>query len=183
MSKVFISAGKLAFSSVLLAAGLYADSGPVTPVGAYTNIVVTGEHADGYSLELWQQSGVYSGLFISAAGLSQDAPAGLLEDLRVDPKARTITFKARLSVSQESMNGESWEPTRDLYQFSGTLYPDQITGTLVHVNVLHPESRGRQEEIKLYRSKTEEEAMQKFDSNEGWTEWARSVLQARGPKW
>ncbi len=189
MSLAFISVGNLNRRCVVLAClwlapFTQAEAPPVTVVGAYSNVVVTDEHAQGYAIQLWRQGDLYFGFFQRAAGLAGDTPSGLLEDLRVDPQDHTIAFKAKLSVGSESMNGETWVPSRDLYQFSGTLFLDQISGSLVHLNGNHPESRGTAEEIKLYRSKKEEaDLMLQTTSYQEWTESARKILRARGPKW
>ena len=81
------------------------------------------------------------------------------------------------------MDGEHWVPSRDLFQFEGTLYPDQITGSLIHADALTPDRVGQAEEVKLYRTKDEETAMPRPATYAQWEEMARHVMEARGPKW
>ena len=71
--------------------------------------------------------------------------------------ARSRPYPSR--PRRSSSDGEHWFPSRDLFQFEGTLYPDQITGTLIHADALTPDRAGQAEEVKLYRAKDEETAM------------------------
>src|SRR5438477_12164103 len=160
-----------------------AEGSSVTVVGAYSNMVITDVHAQGYSVELWQDGSRYFGFLLTAAGLAADTPTGLLDDLRYDPTTRALTFKAKLSTGRSSSDGEHWFPSRDLFQFEGTLYPDQITGTLIHADALTPDRTGQAEEVKLYRVKDEETAMPQPATYAQWEEMARHVLEVRGPKW
>src|SRR2546430_16462606 len=85
-----------------------ADVSSVTVVGAYSNMVITDVHAQGYSVELWQQGDRYVGFLLTAAGLAADTPTGILEDLRFDPTTRALTFKAKLSTGRSTVDGEHW---------------------------------------------------------------------------
>jgi hypothetical protein len=156
---------------------------PVTVVGAYSNIVITDVHSQGYSVELWKDDTHYFGFLLTAAGLAADTPTGILEDLRYDPSTHGLTFKAKLSTGRSSLDGARWMPSRDLYTFEGTLSPDQIAGTLIHVDALTPDRPGQPEDVKLYRTKDEEAAMMRPESYDQWTGMARQVLETRGPKW
>jgi hypothetical protein len=162
---------------------IYAAESPVTIVGAYSNIVITDEHAMGYSVELWKDDTHYFGYLLTAAGLAADTPTGILEDLRYDPNTHGLTFKAKLSTGRSSLDGEHWLPSRDLFTFEGTLAPDQLTGTLIHVDALTPDRPGQPEDVKLFRTKDEEAAMMHPDNYDQWAESARHVLEVRGPKW
>jgi hypothetical protein len=168
---------------LLMPTGLKADAPSVSVVGAYSNRVITDQQARGYGIQLWQEGTHYFGFFLSAAGLADDIPLGILENLRYDPAAKTLSFKARMSVGTATMDGDNWVPTRDIYQFDGTLYPDQISGSLIHINALQPDRPAKHEEVKLYRSRTEEAALPVFKSYAQWSELARKLLAARGPKW
>jgi hypothetical protein len=146
-------------------------------------MVFTGEHADGYGVELWDADGQLAGLLYRAAGLAQDIPVGQLEDIRYNPKDRTLSFKARLSIGVATVNGDSWEPTRDIYQFQGTLFPDQLTGELMHGDRLHSDRPLTSESVKLYRDEKLEKQTPQPKSYSEWAEGLRIKLQARGPKW
>jgi hypothetical protein len=169
---------------LILTASFFAHASSVTVVGAYSNIVSSGEHAQGTMVQLWRDGDLYFGFFVRAAGLAGDSPIGLLEDLRFDPGRKTLSFKARLSVGLATVDGETWLPTRDIFQFDGSLFSDQITGEIVHADALSPDRPATHESVKLYRVKKEEEAfVANASTYNEWTEWARRLLQARGPKW
>lgn len=152
-------------------------------VGVYSNRVVTGEHATGYTLQLWEEAGRTFGFFLSSRGLAEDPPIGVLDDLKYNPQDRTLSFKSKLSIGVITTADGEYVPSQDLYQFEGTLFPNQVSGQLLHLNGLQPNSAGRSEEIKLYRSKKDEAALAPIKSYEDWKEVARQLLQARGPKW
>src|SRR5262245_39310927 len=136
MSKAFTSAGKLAGLLLLCLASAQAE---VQVVGAYSNRVVTDVRSQGYGIQLWQEGTQYFGFFLSSSGMAEDIPLGVLEELRVDPTARTISFKAKMTIGRSTSDGETWVPTRDLYIFTGTIYPDQISGNLIHTDTLQPD--------------------------------------------
>jgi len=155
----------------------------VAVIGAYSDRVVTGENAAGYTIELWQDEAQAFGFFRGAAGLAEDTPTGLLENVRYDAKDKTLSFKAKLSMGLATIDGQNWVPTRDIYQFEGTLYPDQITGHLIHLNALEPKQPARHQKVTMYRLKDEAAAMARPATYKEWLEMADRVLQARGPKW
>ncbi len=171
----------LVLACCLLCPGLaFAD---VTIVGAYTNRVIADKQAQGYGVQLWKEGTTYFGFFLSTSGLADDVPIGVLDDLRFDPTDRSFSFKAKMTVGRTTMNGDTWVPTRDLYQFTGTLYPDQITGHLIHANALQPDQPPIPEEIKLYRAPEEERAMPVPASYDQWAKLAQKLLATNGPKW
>jgi hypothetical protein len=171
--------------TVLLLAVTTAESDPppILIVGAYSNIVVTGTEAVGTRVELWQQGDLYFGLLQKAAGVAGEYPTGVLEGVRYDPATKTLIFRAKLSVGQATTNGETWVPTRDLYQFEGTLFPDQLSGTLLHADTLQPDRPMASDPVKLYRSKEDEASMPRPMSYEEWTAYARKLLETHGPRW
>lgn len=169
------------FVGLFLAGRVHAE-----PVGVYSNIVYTQDQAQGYAVHLWRDNDLYYGLLYRAAGLASDIPVGLLEGLRVTPDTKTLSFKARLSVGLVTVSGEDWVPSRDVYQFQGTLFPDQITGDMMHADMLNPNRPGVHETVTLYRSKKKEETEMMKEAPDGykaWNLWADKILQARGPKW
>src|SRR2546430_14539604 len=69
-----------------------ADVSSVTVVGAYSNMVITDVHAQGYSVELWQDGSRYVGFLLTAAGLGADTPTRVPGDLRFDPPTPAPTL-------------------------------------------------------------------------------------------
>jgi hypothetical protein len=176
-------AGWLALIGALLAAPVVQAEEPVAVVGVYSNNIVADKQAQGYYVQLWREGEQYFGFFFSSMGLNEDMPMGILENVRFDSGSRTLSFKSRLSVGSTTMNGETWTPTRDVYQFEGTLFPEELSGSLIHTDALQPTHPATQELIKLYRDKQAEAALPAIPSYQVWTELARKLLQERGPKW
>jgi hypothetical protein len=169
--------------SVLALAPLGVAFAEAEVVGAYSNRVVTDVRAQGYGVQLWRDGERYFGFFLNSAGMAEDIPLGVLEELHFDPAARTLSFKARLSVSKTTSDGENWVPTRDLYRFDGTLFPDQISGELSHSDPAQPDKPGSSETVKLYRAREEEAALPKFRNYQQWADLAKKLIATRGPQW
>src|SRR5262245_24670379 len=64
----------------------------VRVVGDFSRIALTREDAFGYALQLWQQGDQLFGLLNVYTGAPSDPPAGLLEDVRFDPRTRKLSF-------------------------------------------------------------------------------------------
>src|SRR4051812_42655477 len=111
--------GWLLLAALIIAPAVRADE-PVAVVGVYSNHIVADKQAQGYFVQLWHEADQYFGFFFSSMGLNEDMPMGILENVRFDPSSRTLSFKSKLSVGSTTMNGETWTPTRDVYQFDGT---------------------------------------------------------------
>src|ERR1700719_513521 len=71
---------------------------PITFVGEFSNMRYTEEHAYGYSVQLWREGSAVFGLLLASEGLAGDTPAGLLEDLKYDPRAGKLSFQAKLTM-------------------------------------------------------------------------------------
>jgi hypothetical protein len=90
----------------------------------------TEEHAYGYTIQLWRDGDSAIGLFFVAEGLQPDMPAGMIENVRFDSRMGALSFTAKLSTGVAILRGGQQEPTRDLFEFSGTLTATALTGTI-----------------------------------------------------
>lgn len=136
----------------------------------------TEEHAYGYAVQLWRtKNGSLIGFFMASAGLAGDTPTGRIENLRYDPATGRIRFAARLSLGTDPRN----RPTRDVFEFSGTLTRDSLIGEIAQ-SVAEGASPPLKTRVMLRPAKHE---IPKFTSAEEWEAWARFILQIRGPKW
>jgi hypothetical protein len=104
----------LVLAAVLLATQLPALAS-VKPIGEYSNMRYTAEHAYGYTVQLWQDGNQFFGLFMSAFGLAGDTPTGLLEDVKFNPSTGALSFTARLTVGSAYLGEGRQEPTRDFF--------------------------------------------------------------------
>src|SRR5712692_6558711 len=111
--------------ALLLASSIRADA-PARPLGEFTNMRYTAEHAYGYSVQLWRADGSLFGLFFSSDGLAGDTPTGRLQHLTYEPSTGRMTFNAQLSLGSD-LRGS---PTRDRFEFEGKLSADRIAGVL-----------------------------------------------------
>ena len=83
------------------------------PIASFDNVrSSTGEHCDGYSLELWRHNGRILGLFNHHEGLCGDPPCEVLQDVSYDRRTGHLSFAA--------LNEK----------FTGTLRRDDVVGTI-----------------------------------------------------
>lgn len=160
------------------------DSTPIQPVGAFSNMRYTEEHAYGYTVYLWRAGKCRFGLFEASEGLSGDTPTGMLTQLRYHRGTATLTFLAKLTTGVTKPGNEAnWVPSRDFFNFNGRLGPRAIKGRLRRSDQLRPELRAVDREIVLSLSKQQEEFMIQAGNYGEWRKQAESILKARGPKW
>jgi|SRR5215471_7587153 len=153
----------------------------VKPIGEFSNMRYTAEHAYGYSVQLWQDGDRFLGLFMSAFGLAGDTPTGLLEDVKFNPSTGALSFTARLTVGSAYLGEGRQEPTRDVFTFKGSLHGRLISGTLTHTDRLQPKFPPETKRIQL--AKTTNPSMIEAATYEQWKRQADDILKFRGPKW
>jgi hypothetical protein len=73
------------------------------------------------------------------------------------------------------------EPSRDLFEFSGTLKATVLTGTLKRSDLRQPSRPGSRERVQLKIQP--QAAMLPAGSYAEWTRKADEILKRRGPKW
>ncbi len=154
----------------------------VRRLGVFTNMRFTAEHQYGYSVELWQERGRVFGLLLVSAGLAGDTPTGLLEDVALDTKTGSLTFRARLSTGSTFDANNQQVPTRDVYEFKGALKGQRLTGTLEHTDALNQSAAGEKTKVSLRKSKSESASMIQPGSYDEWKKEADEILKLRGPK-
>jgi hypothetical protein len=160
------------------------DSTRIRPVGAFSNVRFTEEHAYGYTVELWRAGNCLFGLFESSQGLSGDTPTGMLNQVRHDVATGNLVFAARLTMGiTKPKNATEWVPSRELFEFSGHLGTRVLKGKLRQSDQLRPELSAVQQDIVLPLSKQQQEFMIQAESYGEWRKQAESILKARGPKW
>ena len=73
---------------------------PVTVLGEFSNRKGDGEHAWGYSVDLWKHEGRIIGMICGTQYLMLNGspPTGLLENVQYDPKTGRMSFSAKLSA-------------------------------------------------------------------------------------
>jgi hypothetical protein len=155
----------------------------ISVVGEYDNFRFSEEHQYGYAVELWREGNDLFGFFSASAGLEGDTPTGLLEEVQYDPAGGKLSFKAKLSMGVMGIpDGEGIKnvPSRDLFQFEGTLRQGVLSGTLKH-RMDFPKGPPAVEQIRLRKGTGE--FMIQASTRQEWNQIADSILKARGPKW
>ena len=151
----------------------------VKPLGTFMKVWSNGEHASGYEVELWKQGAQIFGMIHAHRGLIGDPPAGLLENVRFDPKTRKFSFTAKLSLGQFSEN----KGTHDLFKFEGALTGTRLTGTLLITEEQWGAPCTKKKKINLPCSKAWSREMEEFKSYAEWKTKADKILDFRGPRW
>jgi hypothetical protein len=160
------------------------DATAIHPVGAFSNMRFTEEHAYGYTVELWSAGPCLFGLFEVSEGLAGDTPTGLLLQVRQDAATGKLGFAAKLTMGvTKPKNGTDWVPSRDSFDFTGQLGARALKGKLSRSDQLRPELRAVAEDIVLPLSEPQQELMIQAGTFGEWRKQAEPILQARGPKW
>jgi hypothetical protein len=155
---------------------------PIRAIGEFSNVRDTeDDHAYGYAIELWRDGDSVIGLFFVSEGLQADMPAGMIENVRFDLRTGALSFSAKLSTGVVILPGGRQEPTRDLFEFSGTLNAADLTGTIQRSDQRQPGRAGSRERVQL---KIQPQAtMLTASSYAEWKGPADEILKHRGPKW
>ena len=154
-------------------------------IGSFSNMRFTEEHQAGSEIELLREGAELFGLFFYSGGrLMGDIPAGLLQDIRYNPKTRTISFTSKLTTGQHFCNvHKNGLPSRDLFSFQGKLSDVSMSGVLKHSDALHPENPPTKEKVVLTRMDSEAEHQHLYSNRADWEATSKMILQFRGPKW
>ena len=158
---------------------------PVHFVATFSNMEFTEEHAYGSQLELWKHGSQFIGLFMYSEGLAGDTPTGLLENVRYNPRAKSLTFEAKLTIGVRYHGPGKEEPTHDLFVFSGTLGEDSLVGELERIDKLEPNAQPNMEKVALKKeiSNLSLGETLRITTQEDWRSYSEMILKHRGPKW
>lgn len=146
------------------------NESPIKVIGDFTNVKDDGEHAYGYSVELWTQEDKIYGLISGsdALRLSGDPPTGILENVKFDPKTKRLSFRAKLSTG--------------VFEFEGVLTNKKLAGKLSITNELCSDKCPQTKAITLRLSKEWTSLMSEYQSYAEWEAYANEILKFRGPK-
>lgn len=152
-------------------------------VGAWSNVASdkTEEgHARGVEIELWQKDGKYAGYLTEYVGPTADPPVGKLEAIELDEKSGAIAFTAKLSTGlAPAPGGNAWVPTKNLYEFKGTIGADRMAGTLRRKSMQEDGTALAYDESLTLNARHRERG----ETFEEWTRRWTDALTKRGPKW
>ncbi|HEV8591253.1 MAG TPA: hypothetical protein VGQ55_04050 [Pyrinomonadaceae bacterium] len=160
-----------------------AQAKSVRAFGSYEHVISDGEHASGYSLDLWSYGGKLIGIIRVHRGLIGDPPAGLLEDVVYSPSLHKLTFRSKATLGLFSDSTHNEVPSQDLLNFTGILTSSRLTGTIVMENRLCEKGCRESKRIVLRRSKDEKYFLKNFPSYDAWKESVKVILDMYGPQW
>jgi hypothetical protein len=151
-------------------------------VGAWSNVQVSkGEdpHASGVEVEIRQKRGELVGFCSEYVGPVADPPVGKLESIRFDEKTGQISFTSKLSVGVvPAPQGNTWMPSKNLYEFKGEIGKAGMTGMLRRKYVdADGKEMAYEENVTLAKKAGGESSLEEWMKR--WTE----ALKTRGPKW
>jgi hypothetical protein len=161
--------------------GLAESSQPkIVPLGSFAKIQADGEHCSGYVVDLWRIDDTLLGTIEYCEGMAGDIPLGVIENQHFDASTGKISFTARLSVGMNYLKGGEETPSKDSWEFHGSIEGTMLAGALVQRNEVYPQRALKQVALMLTRQKKN---LRSFQSLADWTKWTTKVLQERGPKW
>lgn len=159
-----------------------ATSDSLKVIGEFSNLRYTEEHAYGYSVQLWKKGDQLLGLLLVAEGSAEDIPIGLLDAVGFQASTGRLSFQAKLTTGVVLLAGGRQEPSRDLFEFSGTLHGDTLSGEMKRMDMLHPGVKPLSKRLLLRN--TSGEMMTRLATT--YADWKRStdqLLRLRGPRW
>ena len=150
-------------------------------IGTFRNIHGDGEHSWGYSVDLWRQGDILYGMIDGSNDLrlAGDPPAGVLEDVRFEPKSGKLAFKSRLSTGV----GPDGKPTRDIYEFAGVLIRSRLAGVIRTSELSCGRACNTRVPVVLKRSKESSELYEGYKTLDELNDWIKKILDFRGPRW
>lgn len=159
------------------------QNNPVKIVGAFKNVKSDGEHAYGYSIELWKYRDGIVGLISAHRGLIGDPPTGILENVQFDSASKKLSFRAKVTLGLFSDRNHSNVPSRDILQFDGFLTDRKLKGKLVITNELCADKCPETKELSLRFWKNGTSRMSDYSSFKEWESLTKEILKRRGFDW
>ncbi len=154
----------------------------VVALGTYSNMRFTKEHQYGYEVALWHYRGGIIGHFLHAEGLAGDTPMGLIQSASYDEKTGEFSFVAKLTMGSHVCAGHQGVPSREMFEFKGTLRQGTLTGTVVEKDSLHGLAVTSAEEIVL-KTDARSTPLASFRTFRDWENFSDEIINFRGPKW
>ncbi len=163
--------------------GMGQKQAEIEAIGSFMNVQSNGEHADGYSVELWSRAGDLIGFVDYHRGLIGDPPIGVLTDVKYSASTGALSFKAKLTSGLHSCREHTMVPSRDLLSFQGFLKVDQLQGRvfLENYNDASPAVMDSRENFSM--KKNSAYPLQSYETYDAWWAQWEPVYKARGAKW
>ena len=160
-----------------------AQEASVKKYGAFSNVRTSGEHASGYSLDLWTHGKTMIGVIRIHRGLAGDPPAGLLENVAYNSRTHKLSFTAKASIGSFSDKDHDQVPSQDALSFNGTVTTRAVNGSLSTKNLLCNKGCAERITITLRKSAEWSKFQKSFPSLAAWQDDIKTIMDVYGPKW
>lgn len=156
---------------------------PVKVIGSFMKVKSDGEHAYGYSVELWTHRDNIVGLISVHRGLIGDPPVGIIENVKYDANSKRFSFSAKVTLGLFSDRNHLHVESRDTIRFDGFLSEKHLKGEILTTNDLCIDKCPEKEKVSLPYWKDGVTRMNEYSSLKEWELYVRQILDRRGPKW
>lgn len=170
-------------SCIFYIAGAAQHKREINAVGCFRNVRTDGEHAGGYTVQLWASGGEIIGIVDYHRGAAGSSAMGFLTDMQYEPLTGKISFQAKLTTGLHYCSEHKSVPSQDLLSFQGVLKPDALQGNIVLSNQLDspPVLVDRREDFLMRLD--QDCRPEHFESYEIWWWYWEPVYKFRGPDW
>jgi hypothetical protein len=155
--------------------------------GEWSDVAASGTddpHANGNSLQLWQENGAIVGFLSEYAGRVADPPIGPLQGVRFDAASGQFSFSAKLSLGVTRLRGQQeYVPTRDVCSFTGTLLAREVRGSLEKRDQSGDSAPVTRSVVWKRKPGDLQDSFWQGKTLEQWRDFYAPILRARGPKW
>jgi len=155
----------------------------IKAIGCFANVQSDGEHAKGYSVQLWSRGNGIIGLIDYHHGLHGDPSMGVLTDLRYDSMTEELSFRAKLTAGLHSCSEHKAIPSHDLLSFQGFLKADRLEGKIVIEDQLDSPPVVVDTREGFLMRKDDDCHLESYENQDIWWRYWESIYKFRGPKW
>lgn len=147
---------RLLFSALLLVATASTAAPPSAQhLGFFSNQRTVGSsddpHTEGYSVDIYREGQRVFGKLCVSTGI--ETPCGIIDEAKIQSSTGAITFRAKLSTGTEFTrdSGSQGRPSRDIFEFIGTISRNSVKGRMTHRSGYEPSSDAHIERVSLHR--------------------------------
>jgi len=155
----------------------------IKAIGCFANVRSDGEHANGYSVQLWLRGSGIIGLIDYHRGLIGDPPMGVLTDVRYDSSTGKLSFKAKLTSGLHYCSEHKGVPSHDLLSFQGFLKADRLEGKIVLEDQLDSPPGVVDTRERFLMRKDDECHLESYESYDSWWRNWEPIYKLRAAKW
>ena len=155
----------------------------IKAIGCFANVQSDGEHANGYSVQLWFRGNGMIGLIDYHRGLLGDPPMGVLSDVRYDSLTGKLSFKAKLTSGLHYCSEHKGIASHDLLSFQGFLKADRLEGKILLGDQLDSPPVVVDTRESFLMRKENDCHLESYESYAIWWTYWEPVYKFRGPKW